>query len=1031
MFESTRTAFACAFVVTAVVCLAAVGTAPAAATSSSPAAVYVGPNGEARVLYANGSTTSTGVGASVVGPMANFDDDGRLEAPVVDGSGTLRLVDTAGETRTLVSGDVASSKTYLPSGDWDGDGRRAVFYENTNDGKLYRVEPGESPEPVVGPDGAALATNGPVGFADYDDDGDDDVVYLGSSSTVKYYDGESVGSTGFSSFGANNGIGIGAPADLDGDGTPRVPYVTGSNNLALLAADGTKTKLTPNYGGASKAPVAAVDWRGDASLELLHVNADNGEVYYATLSGSVGAVESASGGTVTTTVAPGVAPAVAPPGPRIDDFAATNPAGRNVTVEFTSSDPLTDIAVEVTGPESFTLTEADFAESGDGPYRYAATTTVSADGTYTATLTRAENADGVDGSDGQQDSVTVETEGPTVTAASLAGDGDGVVGDGDEVRVSASVEGAPESVTADASAFGAGTVSLRETADGYAARFTVDGGSATAGNASVRVTATGEYGTTDSATTGSLFVDLQPPTANAGADRTVAVGTTANFDAADSTDNSRLTAYSWTFGDGATATGVTASHTYDEPGTYEVSLTVTDAAGLSDTDTVVVTVTEDVTATAADGTRTAADGTRTAARRTGGSGGGDAPPPADAETTAGSDVAVTTGPGESVTLEFANLAANQPVSADYRGVVPPNESAPVRGLRFVPERDGDVSVTLEGLDRPPEGVPALRSRTGVEALEYVRIAHSISNDRVHGVALTFVVPRDRLGNATRDAVTLYRYRNGSWTAHDATVVGETRRSVAYRARVPGLSVFAVGAGRSPVRVVSADLAETSVPADGTATVTAVVENGGDARATRRVSLVVDGSPAATRTVTLDPGERRTLAFDYDPPGTGTYRVAVEGVRAGTLSVGSGAVAAGVPEFRWLLVLAVAVLAFVAGYGVRRRRESPSESPLPDLPADQRRTLVAAYESGYFEVPRSASLDELARRLDVSEQTVSTRLRHGLDALLAASLTGDAGAEAETEAEAGEPSGPDAEPASGGDVNLVGGPEPGDVEERRE
>ncbi|MDX6299860.1 MAG: hypothetical protein QOF53_1074 [Nocardioidaceae bacterium] len=40
-----------------------------------------------------------------------------------------------------------------------------------------------------------------------------------------------------------------------------------------------------------------------------------------------------------------------------------------------------------------------------------------------------------------------------------------------------------------------------------------------------------------------------------------------------------ISSYSWTFGDGGTATGSTASHTYGQPGTYTVSLTVTDNDG--------------------------------------------------------------------------------------------------------------------------------------------------------------------------------------------------------------------------------------------------------------------------------------------------------------------------------------------------------------------------------------------------------------------------------------------------------------------
>ena len=46
-----------------------------------------------------------------------------------------------------------------------------------------------------------------------------------------------------------------------------------------------------------------------------------------------------------------------------------------------------------------------------------------------------------------------------------------------------------------------------------------------------------------------------------------------------------ITGYSWDFGDGGTASGVAPGHTYDEPGTYVVTLTVTDNEGGTDTAT--------------------------------------------------------------------------------------------------------------------------------------------------------------------------------------------------------------------------------------------------------------------------------------------------------------------------------------------------------------------------------------------------------------------------------------------------------------
>jgi RHS repeat-associated protein len=57
-----------------------------------------------------------------------------------------------------------------------------------------------------------------------------------------------------------------------------------------------------------------------------------------------------------------------------------------------------------------------------------------------------------------------------------------------------------------------------------------------------------------------------------------------NYDGSTSADSDgTIVSYSWNFGDGATGTGTTISHTYSMPATYNVSLTVTDNLGATNT----------------------------------------------------------------------------------------------------------------------------------------------------------------------------------------------------------------------------------------------------------------------------------------------------------------------------------------------------------------------------------------------------------------------------------------------------------------
>jgi PKD repeat protein len=64
------------------------------------------------------------------------------------------------------------------------------------------------------------------------------------------------------------------------------------------------------------------------------------------------------------------------------------------------------------------------------------------------------------------------------------------------------------------------------------------------------------------------------------------VGSSVGFDATGSSDpepGATISAYSWSFGDGATGTGPRVTHTYRKPGSYRVALTVTDTAGTTAT----------------------------------------------------------------------------------------------------------------------------------------------------------------------------------------------------------------------------------------------------------------------------------------------------------------------------------------------------------------------------------------------------------------------------------------------------------------
>lgn len=68
-----------------------------------------------------------------------------------------------------------------------------------------------------------------------------------------------------------------------------------------------------------------------------------------------------------------------------------------------------------------------------------------------------------------------------------------------------------------------------------------------------------------------------------------------------------------------------------------------------------------------------------------------------------------------------------------------------------------------------------------------------------------------------------------------------------------------------------------------------------------------------------------------------------------------------------------------------RASAPETGEQYDLTGKQREALVAAWHGGYFDTPRESTLREIADDLDITQQSLSQRLRRGFRSLIANTL----------------------------------------------
>lgn len=280
--------------------------------------------------------------------------------------------------------------------------------------------------------------------------------------------------------------------------------------------------------------------------------------------------------------------------------------------------------------------------------------------------------------------------------------------------------------------------------------------------------------------------------------------------------------------------------------------------------------------------------------------------------TAGADGSVTqsgvtdsgTGPTKTVSSpdpdrrEFvaSDISRDDTLRFDADGMVLDGTNVTLDRLDLEGVQRRSVELSANGRADPFDDASTLEAPTTPRSMAHLALEYNFDPDDVDEMTLRFSADARFLdGNETDpDDVTLFRQTaDGDWdeialeTVDDdaAQAVGLPEDRVHFRATTDDFSAFVVAEHVPRITVADVTLAESEIEPDDAATAQVTVENRGGTDGTRAVTLTADDDTVATETVTLEAGEETTASLAATFETADEYELAVDGVPAGTLTVG--------------------------------------------------------------------------------------------------------------------------------------------------
>jgi len=229
-----------------------------------------------------------------------------------------------------------------------------------------------------------------------------------------------------------------------------------------------------------------------------------------------------------------------------------------------------------------------------------------------------------------------------------------------------------------------------------------------------------------------------------------------------------------------------------------------------------------------------------------------------------------------VNATVRNATADTTQSLNLSWPLTRDDGVAVDDLSFVPERDGDVTLSVATNASRFDDVPAFALEDGTEPAGFVRVRHDIASENVGNVTFTLRVRKDLLaGNETDpEDVALYRHERGTWTELPTDPVGESETHHFFEARAPTLSDFATGIKQAKFRITDAVVTVTRIRTDEGTEVLVRVRNVGGADGTYSVDLLLEDDVVDSRELSIAPNGTRQATFERSFTDPGSYEVYV-------------------------------------------------------------------------------------------------------------------------------------------------------------